>query len=130
MEMSLTITKTNKDKVRIYVKDSTSRIKFLDLTLTLEQFASVITGLAEVKVEGEVKDLSFVGKTKITEPRSITITKDIYYSLKREDLGDWLLNNCQEDGWLLNTYLGSKSSVQWCTDINAVTLNYGVYKYI
>lgn len=121
-DYSVTISRNSKGTVGIFVRDEISRITFLELDLTLEDFAWLITGLSEVKAEGKTKGLEYVGKNKVKEERFVKVPEDIKYN--RSKIEDWLEANCQEDGWLLDTYLGGKDSVQ-----NGV-VKYSVYKYV
>lgn len=110
MKFNLSISRNNKDIVGIRVKCNSSRITFLELEPTLEQFAQVITGLSEVEVEGVVRGLAYVGKTKIREHRSVELP-DGLYNYRKEPVVEYLKEYHQEDGWIQDLYLGSQGSI-------------------
>ena len=124
MKFNLSISRNSKDLVGIEVVCKESRTRFLRLKLTLEEYAQVITGLSHVEVEGEVKGLDTVGKTRVREVRSVTVSDDIG-SQSKEQLEEWLIRNCSEEGWILNTYLGVVFG-----GVDKYTINYSVYKYV
>lgn len=128
MKFNLSISRNSKDIVGIEVVCKESRTRFLKLELTLEEYAQVITGLSHLEVEGEVKGLDTVGKTRVREQRSVVVAKDIG-SKPKEYLEDWLIRNCSEEGWILNNYLGSQNSVV-SNGVDKYTINYSVYKYV
>ncbi|WP_272677553.1 hypothetical protein, partial [Providencia sp. PROV076] len=72
-----------------------------------------------------VNELENVGKKKITENRSVICPIRSY---EKGILRDWLINNKQEDGYILDPYLGSQSSIQMCDE--GTVLNYRVIKYV
>ena len=122
---SISINRNSRDKITIRVKDEASCIEFLNLEMSLESFALSITGLSEIECEATIKNLINVGKTKVTEKRSVVCTIKTY---DKQTLSQWIANNCREDGWEVNTYLGSQSSV--VHKDNTTILNYSVFKYI
>lgn len=128
MKFNLSISRNSKERIYIEVICNESRARFLQLDLSLEEYAQVITGLSHLEVEGEVKDLDKVGKTKVREQRSVVVAEDIGRQPK-EQLEDWLTRNCSEDGWILNTYLNSQGSVVY-NGVDKYTINYSVYKYV
>jgi hypothetical protein len=125
MKFELFISRNSRGKVGIEVKDVLSRTTFLELELTLEQFASVVTGMYISDVGGTVEGLQNVGKKRVREDRSVTLDFSVY---EREYLVKYLLENCQEDGWTIDTYLGSKDSIKHKD--NKTILSYSVYKYV
>lgn len=130
MKARMTVSRTNKKEIKIQVKDNTSRIHVLEMSFTLESFAEMITGLAEV--EGIVKygDLINVGKTKIIEKRSCQIPEFLNYGSKRNELKKWLEETKQEPGWFLNSYIDSQNSIQYDKVNKCTMVNYYVYKYV
>jgi hypothetical protein len=88
-------------------------------------FATAVTGLSGIKVDAEVRGLDVVGKKKVVESRSALCPLNSY---DKSTLQAWLLDNCQEEGWTIDPYLGSQSSLSYHTE--GVTLNYRVYKYV
>lgn len=109
----------------IEVTDRASNIQFLNLEVPLADFMKALTGQFLSTVSGEVLGLSEVGKTRVTEPREIVCPLTIY---KREELREWLEANAQEDGWVIDSYLGSQGSISSHPD--GTLLRYRVHKFI
>jgi hypothetical protein len=114
------------DQVNIRIQDVNSRVEFVEVNLSLDQFALMITGLSYIKCTGSVKRLEVVGKTRITEKRSVLYTGAGFAS--RENMQQWLLDTQQEEGWSIDNYLGSQRSVIYQNGHH--TLHYCVYKYM
>jgi hypothetical protein len=125
IKTELGITRSSNGFYYIRIGCETSHTTFCELKLTGEQFAEAVTGLFSSDIEAEVKGLDRVGKTRIRELRSIICPLDSY---KTDDLEEWLVQNAQEDGWFLDSYLRSQSSKKRVD--NGYQLNYSVYKYI
>ncbi|WP_239354793.1 hypothetical protein [Providencia rettgeri] len=129
MKGKLTISRPSygddREKINIVVKCDVSKLRFLSLEIDYADFAKCITGLSEVDCELEVSGLENVGKKRITEQRSVICPIKSY---EKRVLRDWLINNKQEDGYILDAYLGSQSSVQYCDE--GTILNYRVIKYV
>lgn len=128
MKFNLSISRNSKDLVGIQVRCDKSKINFLELELTLEQYAQVITGLSEVEVEGVVRGLAYVGKTKIRERRSAELPEGLY-NYRREPVVDYLKEHHQEEGWMQDLHLGSKGSIAFDQKTKKYTVNYAVYRY-
>ena len=125
IKTNITIARGSDDVVRIYIEDDSSRTQFLEIKLDYESFARVITGLHGVECESLVHGLEYVGKKRVTENRSVVCPLDTY---DREKFQQWIVDNCQEEGWLISSYLGSQSSVVHRE--GKTTLNYRVTKYV
>lgn len=128
MKFNLSISRNSKNLVGIRVKCDSSRTTFLELELTLEQFAQVITGLSEVEVEGVTRCLAYVGKTKIRELRSVELP-DGLYNYHKEPVVEYLKEHHQEDDWIQDLYLGSQGSITLDQKTKKYTANYAVYRY-
>lgn len=126
-KVSISISRNSTGKIGMRVVDESSRIEFLDVSIELEAFAEIITGLSFVKCDAEFRGMQYVGKTKVTEKRSAICPIDTY---DKEILSKWLLKKKQEDGWIIDTYLGSQGSVGYNQDGVGKLLNYSVYKYV
>ena len=74
-----------------------------------------------------MRGLEHVGKKKVTEPRTAIAPKSIP-SHSRDELRAWLQENRQEDGWIIDSYLGSQNSVT--RDQGETVLRYSVFKYV
>lgn len=125
MDFKVSINRRSDKKICIYIEDNASGIKFVEAIMNPEEFANAVTGLAYQEATGNVKGLEYVGKKRIREDRSVECPLDTY---DKEKLQAWLKENCQEDDWLLDTYLGSQSSVSWKN--GKTILNYAVIKYV
>lgn len=121
---NMTISRDSGDNINISFRDDASLIEFLDVRMSLEDYALMITGVARVGVEGEVRGLQNVCKTKVTAHRRVECPG----GLTRDQYKEWLIENCQEEGWILNTYLGSQGSVSYGS--GKTFLNYSVYKFV
>jgi hypothetical protein len=124
---TVSIHRRSDDTVCVEIRDELSRTKFVEATMTMEAFAYAVTGLAERPAELEVRGLENVGKRKIGEKRQIACPLRSWST--RLKLEQWLAKHAQEDGWILNTSLGSQDSVQDSMGDGCV-LNYSVYKYV
>lgn len=125
IKAAVTISRVSDGTIRLRVEDSESRIEFVELSMSPADFANAITGLACQPAVGGVRGLEYVGKTKVTEARQVECPLGTF---DKEKLSAWLESNCQEEGWLLSSYLGSQSSVVRADD--KTTLNYSVTKYV
>ena len=132
MKGKVTITRTwsshSDDVITIRIQDELSNIEFVEAGMSLANFASAVTGLAMCKCEFDVRGLNYLGKKKVREARSIECP--LPFTTRREELSKWLEENAQEEGWLLDTYLGSQGSVRFKNASGPVTLHYSVVKYV
>lgn len=87
-----------------------------------------ITGLYSSDITAEVSGLDRVGKLKVRHPRRTEFTGDRKIAYDKDGLSNWLKENHQEDGWILDTYLGSQRSRENVGD--KIFLNYAVYKFV
>jgi hypothetical protein len=123
--VNVTITRTSRDLISIRLRDSASRIEFVEVTMSLDDFARAVTGLSEISAKAELRGLEHVGKTKQIEQRRVECPIKSY---SRDVLQNWLEENCQEEGWIINSYLGSQNSISYKDD--KTIINYSVYRYI
>lgn len=119
------ITRSNHGFYYIRLRDDASCVNFVEVKMTAEQFAEAVTGLHISDVEMEVRGLENVGKKRVRETRIVVCPHKTY---SKEPLQTWLINNCQEEGWTLDLYLGSQSSVKSVD--GGTQLKYAVYKYV
>jgi hypothetical protein len=126
LKAEVTITRSSSDVIRIVIRDETSFTTFVELEMKPEEFAMAVTGLSYRPAEMKVRGLEHVGKTRINEKRQIVCPLKTY---DKEILVAWLEDHAQEDGWILNTYLGSQNSISRNKDGETV-LNYSVTKYV
>lgn len=125
---TISISRNSNDLINIRIKDDPSRTEFIDVEMSMEDFAHAITGLSGVAVEGEVRGLDRIGKERVRESRSVLQPKELTHK-PREKTVEWLKANCQEEGWILDTHLGSQGSLK-SDGIGNTTINYSVYKYV
>lgn len=122
---TLTISRPSTGGVTISVRDEASGARFLEVSISHEEFSQALGALSSRPVSMVVRGLDVVGKTRITERRTVTAPGQAF---SRDNWGAWLQENAQEDGWILDTYLGSQHSVGH-KDGNTI-LNYSVFKYV
>lgn len=126
-EGRITLTRNTRDIVTIRIKDDNSRQEITEVSMTLENFAMLMTGLSEVECQHETtKDVSNIGKIRVIEPRSV-VAPNLGYGGK-EAYEEWLSENGPEEGWNISLYLSSQKSIVYKD--GGVTLNYNVYKYV
>lgn len=128
VDLGISRTQSSKgpDRITITLTDEASGTRFVEVTMTMEQFAQAITTL-RVYVPAEVRGLENVGKRKVTEWRTIELPSRFFYSDMNAVL-EWLSEHGKEPGWIVDPYLGSQRSVSR-VDGKAI-LNYSVYKYV
>jgi len=125
IELKLSISRPSNGGISIRIEDKLSGIEFLDASISLEEFSEAITGLASRPMQAEIRGLQYIGKKRIREDRKIKSGIDTYDT---KILKKWLIDNAQEEGWILDLYLNSQSSVN--RNDNGTFLNYSVYKYV
>lgn len=109
----------------IDIRDETSREQIVKVTMTAEEFAFAITGMWSSDIKAEVgKHLDRVGKEKVVQ------TREAFYAGPRdsEEIRKWMLENLQEPGWIIDTYIGSKKSI--VPNGDHYIINYRVYKFV
>ena len=125
VNVKVTVSRASNDRVYIRVEDETSRIEFLDVGMTLEDFGSLITGLAYRPASGEVRNLENVGKVLKREQRTAEYPGTEY---NKEIIRAWLLESHQEPGWTIDSYLGSQTSI--VPNNGRVLVNYAVFRFV
>lgn len=122
--------------IRIEIVDHDSRMKVIQLDMELSEFAKLITGRSEVPAgRAMFNDSGAIGKKRVYEKRRVYISDDEIAaaggSWPTSNLEQWLRDTQQEEGWLVDPYLGSQSSQARDPEIGGgAWLNYGVYKYV
>jgi hypothetical protein len=125
MTASISISRDSSERIRIQIEDDPSGIRVLTVYMSCEEFAKAVTGLSLQNIEVRYGDLQHVGKQKVSEKRSV-VAPGVGYV--REDARAWLREHGQEDGWIVDDYLGSQGSI--VHDRGGATLNYRVYRYV
>ena len=121
----ISVARCSRGYINIRVRDKASKIEFLDVRMSKEDFADCITGLAELEVKGAVRGLKNIGKTRIQESRQALFPGKSYDKLM---LSRWLMDEKQEEGWIISTYLGSQSSITQTKD--GTLVKYSATKYV
>lgn len=121
----LTISRRSDDMIYIQITDESSKSRFVELELTTSNFAMAVTGLSHVECKLSVDRLDAVGKEKQVETRKALCPLNTY---DREKLVQWIHQNCWEDGWEIDAYIGSQGSVTRVDD--GTLLRYKVFRYI
>lgn len=125
IEAELGITRSSNGKYYIRIGCETSRTNFCELELNGKQFAEAITGLHSSGIKATINGLDRVGKERIRESRVALCPHSIS---NRDDQEKFLIENCQEEGWFIDSYLRSQSSVKRLD--KEYQLKYSVFKYI
>lgn len=129
INIELTMVRNSNDEVTLEIVDRTSHVQFFSTKLSLEQFARLVTGMAQYDIPATVRGLENVGKQQIIERRSV-VCPDTSARFSREKLEQWLAENVQdEDGWSKSCYLGSRDSIFYNND-GSTTLTYKVFKFV
>jgi hypothetical protein len=130
LEGSITITRPNYSDgtglIRIAVKDALSLSRFIEVEIGLKEFAEALTGLSEVAVSFEVRNLDIVGLRRFRETRFIDCPLRVY---DKAVLEQWLIENAAEEGWTIDPYLGSQGSVSYNED-GTRKLRYSVFCFL
>jgi len=125
IKTELYIGRDSRDSFNIEIRCDSSNVLLARVSMTAKQFAMAITGLHQGGINCEIGDLSRVGKRRVREKRQV---QPPFSSYSTETCQEWLKENCQEEGWLLDSYLGSKSSMVHIAGM--LTLNYSVFKFV
>ena len=123
---NISISRDSRNNINIRLRDKVSRTEFVDVCMSLENYAMLITGLAEVEVVGEVRGLETVGKKRIIEQRSFVPTTE---NTTRDFLEQYIKDNLQEEGWIVSPALRSQASIKY-DGIGGHTVHYSVHKYV
>lgn len=124
---NISITRSSNNMINVRLRDKVSRTEFVDVQMTLEDFALAVTGLAEVDAVGDVRGLDKVGKVRVLESRQTVYPGESYDQRTKQEA--YILENCQEEGWEILPALRSQGSIKKGTN-GATLLNYSVVKYV
>ena len=113
LPMSVSICRTNsnmeKDYVSIEIKDSLSSSSFLKLKMSMEEFGLMMTGLSCCQAEGEVRNISNIGKKMEHTTLLVTLDKDPGFDKRKEVATKAAKEQCPE-GWILSDTFNSRNS--------------------
>lgn len=126
----VSISRDNHDNIHIHIRlvDQASRKLLGSARLTCEEFGMLVTGVSMTDIPCEIDvDQGSIGKKRVDAPREVLCPINSYNT---NELSDWLIENCQEEGWHINSYLGSKGSIDRAIgSVDATILRYTVYKF-
>lgn len=129
VELSLTRINSNDEekdgKFALRITDQNSKVGFLTIYITPEQFADLVSS-RYVKADATILGADKIGKKHVSERRSVVCPLQAY---EKSALRQWIIDNCQEDGWTVFAPLDSQQSIIRNED-GTKTLSYLVYKYI
>lgn len=109
MKGNITISRDNKDRINITIRDESSCITLFDGQMTLENFAQCITGLGYVEIDFALNKVENVGKTR--EHKTVEIELgETGYTNARKEIAIEKLKELESDGWVLNDTLSSQGS--------------------
>lgn len=109
--------------VKISVKDSASRMKFIEVEIDYEQFTQALMGVyTSDNCEIKTRDLEHIGKTIVKKEVIAEMPKEYNY-ISRHKLAKEACEKILTEGWFAPTYFGSKDSfimedgVEYCKGI-------------
>lgn len=106
----ISCSRSNRGVFTLYIRDSDAVDSGIEVNMTAEQFALMISGMVVDDVTAELRNARNLGKKRICEERTIECP---LRGSNRDALKQWLIDNAQEDGWELDSYLGSQDSVKY-----------------
>lgn len=116
-----------RDVIKISVIDDDARITVFEGEMTAENFALCITGLSDQQIRGFSSTAIYaLGKERVYEKRQVVLPKEIDY----RDRSKWVEENCQEEGWFVDSHLGSRGSISHDPNTGTHTANYRVFRYV
>jgi hypothetical protein len=98
--------------IQITVKDCGSRVSFLTVDISYEDFAECLTGMSNVTCSLETRGLHNVGKVRETEP--LTFKMPSKYGGKKEARQEVVKHT--PEGWTADNYFGSQDSFFYVED--------------
>lgn len=123
--VTVTCSRNNHNEVWIRIRDEGAVEAGFELRFTLEEFASLVTGMVVDQIPIEITNPDKFGKVRVTSQRE---TFCPLKPLNKDELRQWLLDNRQEEGWEIDAYLGSQGSVTHCE--SGCILRYRVKKWV
>lgn len=114
------------DYMEIVVEDDISGVEFLSIKLSMEQYGKAVAGSSYQDIEYEDHGMVNIGKVKEREKAQVPIPKQLVFNRKCAE--EYVVANCQREGWHLDSYLGSQRSF---VDIGPDTYaNVSYYRYV
>ena len=97
------------DTIRVTIEDKDAAVQFAEATLTLEQYALLITGLACVPCEVEAGGLEHVGKKMEHRVHEFPLLTEPSYRDNEAAVKRRAVETCPE-GWVPDLYFGVQGS--------------------
>lgn len=97
------------ESTTIEIKDFTSSITFVKVTLSPEQLSQALSRLSYTSCECEVRDLALIGKRMEHKKHQFEIPNDLPYSLRSEVLPQ-LIKETLPEGWQSDDYFNSQDT--------------------
>lgn len=108
LTISRPISSTGEKIIEISVYDDEACIEFLEIGISLGNFAECLTGLSRVECEMEFRGLQNVGKMRETRPLEFEIHGPRYQINKADVIDE--AKKYTPDGWTASEYYGSQGS--------------------
>ena len=99
---------SGKEIISLTVKDVSSKIRFLELEIKLDDFAKILTGLSEVECDMKIRGLEFVGKKK--EMKNFEFLVGVQEYSNRKESAFSIAKGLVQSGWFVREYFDSKGS--------------------
>lgn len=125
---NISISRCSNGMIHISIEDNLSCMTFVVGSMTAEDFGNAVTGLSVQPISLEVCGLDVVGKKQIIEDRAVVYNGSQGSFVCRKELEKWLEKNYKEEGWIVNSYLGGQSSIEYAD--NKIILNFTVHKFV
>lgn len=124
-----------RDVIRITVTDNGSRAEFLELEMDVAEFGLAVTGLSFRPVTFVTRGLSLVGKKRMTQPFLYVVSEDALKErgispYDRKQMEAYAKTITPPEGWTLDTYLGSQTSVQWDSNAKTYSLHMRIETFV
>ena len=97
-----------RERVQISVKDELSRNRFVTVSMSLENFAHALMGLAEVDCNHELNNPEIVGKKKEVEKLEFEMPRGTL--INRKNIAAAIANTEMPEGWELWDGFSSQNS--------------------
>lgn len=112
------------DYMEIRIRDVDASVEFIEVKLSMEDFAQAITGMGAIPCKFEVRGLENVGKKRETEPLKFPIPG----VLEKKEKALELLPSYIPDGWKASMYFHSRNS--FTTEGDQHYANTTIYRWV
>lgn len=102
MKGKISITRNSNNTISIEVEDTLSSTSFLNVNMTLENFALAITNLSYIDCDFDLRGMSYIGK-KLEVKKEIVDLVDTTYDNFNERIKS-LVKPYEVDGWEVEEY--------------------------